>query len=219
PSPTWPGSTATPRTGCCWRWPRPSSSGPRRSSPPTPGTWRPLTPPASRPACGLVSSWTRNGSSPSPLSCATPPRCPTPSASGCSVLPNGCGRRERRVPMGVIGMVYGARPNVPGDAAGLALKSGNAVVLRGASAALHSNTALIAVLRSVLTAHDLPADLIVGIDEHGRAGVDALMRARGLVDVLIPRGGEGLIRRVVENSLVPVIETGTGHTHILVDAS
>ncbi|WP_193103982.1 glutamate-5-semialdehyde dehydrogenase [Brachybacterium sp. FME24] len=136
-----------------------------------------------------------------------------------SVLRNGLELREVRVPLGVIGMVYEARPNVTVDAAGLALKSGNAVVLRGGSAALHSNTALIAVLRSVLTAHDLPEDLIVGIDEHGREGVDALMRARGLVDVLIPRGGEGLIRRVVENSLVPVIETGTGKTHILVDAS
>lgn len=136
-----------------------------------------------------------------------------------SVLRNGLELREVRVPLGVIGMVYEARPNVTVDAAGLALKSGNAVVLRGGSAALHSNTALIAVLRSVLTAHDLPPDLIVGIDEHGRAGVDALMRARGLVDVLIPRGGEGLIRRMVENSLVPVIETGTGNTHILVDAT
>src|SRR5699024_7033154 len=102
--------------------------------------------------------------------------------------------------------------------AGLALKSGNAVVLRGGSAALHSNTALIEVLRGVLAAHGLPQDLVVGIDEHGRAGVDVMMRARGLVDVLIPRGGAGLIRRVLENSLVPVIETGTGNTHIFVDA-
>lgn len=136
-----------------------------------------------------------------------------------SVLENGLELREVRVPMGVIGMVYEARPNVTVDAAGLALKAGSAVVLRGGSAALHSNTALIAVLRSVLAAHDLPEDLIVGIDEHGREGVDVLMRARGLVDVLIPRGGAGLIRRVVENSLVPVIETGTGKTHVLVDAS
>ncbi|GAA1487394.1 glutamate-5-semialdehyde dehydrogenase [Brachybacterium sacelli] len=135
-----------------------------------------------------------------------------------SVLSNGLELRQVRVPMGVIGMVYESRPNVTVDAAGLALKSGNAVVLRGGSAALHSNSALIAVLRSVLAAHDLPEDLIAGIDEHGREGVDALMRARGLVDVLIPRGGAGLIRRVVENSLVPVIETGTGTTHVLVDA-
>ncbi|ATG51778.1 glutamate-5-semialdehyde dehydrogenase [Brachybacterium vulturis] len=136
-----------------------------------------------------------------------------------SVLDNGLELREVRVPMGVIGMVYEARPNVTVDAAGLALKAGSAVVLRGGSAALHSNTALIGVLRDVLAAHELPADLIVGIDEHGRDGVDVLMRARGLVDVLIPRGGAGLIRRVVENSLVPVIETGTGKTHVLVDAS
>ncbi|WP_114855660.1 glutamate-5-semialdehyde dehydrogenase [Brachybacterium sp. YJGR34] len=135
-----------------------------------------------------------------------------------SVLANGLELREVRVPMGVIGMVYEARPNVTVDAAGLALKAGSAVVLRGGSAALHSNTALIAVLRRVLAAHDLPEDLVVGIDEHGRDGVDALMRARGLVDVLIPRGGAGLIRRVVENSLVPVIETGTGTTHVYLDA-
>jgi glutamate-5-semialdehyde dehydrogenase len=136
-----------------------------------------------------------------------------------SVLANGLELRQVRVPMGVIGMIYEARPNVTVDAAGLALKAGSAVVLRGGSAALHSNTALITVLREVLAARGLPADLVVGIDAHGREGADVLMRARGLVDVLIPRGGAGLIRRVVENSLVPVIETGTGTTHVLVDAS
>ena len=136
-----------------------------------------------------------------------------------SVLANGLELRQVRVPMGVIGMVYEARPNVTVDAAGLALKAGSAVVLRGGSAALHSNTALIAVLREVLAARGLPADLVVGIDAHGREGADVLMRARGLVDVLIPRGGAGLIRRVVENAQVPVIETGTGTTHVLVDAS
>ena len=136
-----------------------------------------------------------------------------------SVLDNGLELREVRVPMGVIGMVYEARPNVTVDAAGLALKAGSAVVLRGGSAALHSNTALIGVLREVLAARGLPEDLVVGIDEHGRDGVDVLMRARGLVDVLIPRGGAGLIRRVVEHSQVPVIEPGTGKTHVLVDAS
>ena len=136
-----------------------------------------------------------------------------------SVLDNGLELREVRVPMGVIGMVYEARPNVTVDAAGLALKAGSAVVLRGGSAALHSNTALIAVLRDVLAERGLPEDLVVGIDAHGREGADVLMRARGLVDVLIPRGGAGLIRRVVENAQVPVIETGTGTTHVLVDAS
>ncbi|GAP78335.1 MULTISPECIES: glutamate-5-semialdehyde dehydrogenase [Brachybacterium] len=136
-----------------------------------------------------------------------------------SVLANGLELRQVRVPMCVIGMVYEARPNVTVDAAGLALKAGSAVVLRGGSAALHSNTALIAVLRDVLAERGLPEDLVVGIDAHGREGADVLMRARGLVDVLIPRGGAGLIRRVVENAQVPVIETGTGTTHVLVDAS
>ena len=136
-----------------------------------------------------------------------------------SILRNGLELRQIRVPLGVIGMVYEARPNVTVDAAGLALKSGNAVVLRGGSAALHSNTALISVLRSVLAEHELPEDLIVGIDQHGREGVDALLRARGLVDVLIPRGGAGLIQHVVTHSVVPVIETGTGNTHVFLDAS
>ncbi|GAB2548125.1 glutamate-5-semialdehyde dehydrogenase [Brachybacterium huguangmaarense] len=135
------------------------------------------------------------------------------------ILRNGLELREVRVPLGVVGMIYEARPNVTVDAAGLALKSGNAVVLRGGSAALHSNTALIAVLRDVLVEHGLSPDLVVGIDRYGRAGADVLMRARDWVDVLIPRGGAGLIRRVVENSTVPVIETGTGNTHVFVDAT
>src|SRR5699024_1323046 len=136
-----------------------------------------------------------------------------------SVLDNGLELREVRVPMGVIGMVYEARPNVTVDAAGLALKAGSAVVLRGGSAALQSNTALIGVLREVLAARGLPEDLVVGIDEHGRDGVDVLMRARGLVDERVPGGGAGRIGGVVEHSQVPVIETGTGTTHVLVDAS
>ncbi|PWH05510.1 glutamate-5-semialdehyde dehydrogenase [Brachybacterium endophyticum] len=135
------------------------------------------------------------------------------------LLANGLELREVRVPLGVIGMIYEARPNVTVDAAGLSLKAGSAVVLRGGSAALHSNTALIAVLQDVLEEQGLPRDLVVGIDEHARAGADVLMRARGLVDVLIPRGGAGLIRRVVETAKVPVIETGTGTTHVFVDAS
>lgn len=135
------------------------------------------------------------------------------------VLANGLELREVRVPLGVIGMIYEARPNVTVDAAGLALKAGNAVLLRGGSAAMSSNTALVDCLRRVLASQGLPADLLVSIDLWGREGADVLMRARGLVDVLIPRGGAGLIRRVVETSTVPVIETGTGNTHIVVDAS
>ncbi|MDO5646237.1 MAG: glutamate-5-semialdehyde dehydrogenase [Dermabacter sp.] len=136
-----------------------------------------------------------------------------------SVLANGLQLTQVRVPLGVVGMIYEARPNVTVDAAGLALKSGNAVVLRGGSAALESNRAIIASMHGALTSRGLPAALIGGIDDYGREGAGALMQARGLVDVLIPRGGAGLIQRVLRESLVPVIETGTGNTHVFVDAS
>lgn len=136
-----------------------------------------------------------------------------------SILPNGLHLRQERVPMGVVGMIYEARPNVTVDAAGLALKSGNAVILRGGSAAEKSNAAIIAVLRDALTEKGLPADLIQTVDQFGRAGGVELMKARGLVDVLVPRGGAGLIQTVVENSTVPVIETGVGNVHVYVDAA
>src|SRR5690625_2041661 len=116
-------------------------------------------------------------------------------------------------------MVYEARPNVTVDAAGLALKSGNAVILRGGSAAEHSNVAIVEVLQDALRASGLPAESVQSIDAFGREGAGELMRARGLVDVLIPRGGAGLIETVVTNSLVPVIETGVGNVHVYVDAS
>jgi glutamate-5-semialdehyde dehydrogenase len=134
-------------------------------------------------------------------------------------LPNGLRLTQKRVPMGVVGMVYEARPNVTVDAAVLALKSGNAAVLRGGSAALASNTVIVDVVRHALEGAGLPADAVASIDEHGREGVTHLMRARGLVDLLVPRGGAGLIRSVVENSTVPVIETGVGNCHVYVDAS
>jgi len=134
-------------------------------------------------------------------------------------LPNGLRLTQRRVPMGVVGMVYEARPNVTVDAAVLALKSGNAAVLRGGSAALSSNTVIVEVIRGALAATGLPADAVSSIDAFGREGVTHLMRARGLVDLLVPRGGAGLIRSVVENSTVPVIETGVGNCHVYVDAS
>ncbi|MFI7587026.1 glutamate-5-semialdehyde dehydrogenase [Spongisporangium articulatum] len=136
-----------------------------------------------------------------------------------STLPNGLRLRQVRVPMGVIGMVYEARPNVTVDASALALKSGNAAVLRGGSAALESNAVLVEVIRAGLESVGLPADAVQTIDAWGRDGVQTLMRARGLVDLLIPRGGAGLIRTVVENATVPVIETGTGNCHVYVDAS
>lgn len=136
-----------------------------------------------------------------------------------STLPNGLRVRQVRRPLGVVGMVYEARPNVTVDAAALALKSGNAVVLRGGSAAAATNAAIVDVLRGSLTAVGLPADLVSTIDAHGREGVRALLRARGLVDVVVPRGGADLIRTVVETATVPTIETGTGNCHVYVDAA
>ena len=132
-------------------------------------------------------------------------------------LANGLQIRQIRVPMGVIGMIYEARPNVTVDAAGLGLKSGNAVILRGGSAAAETNRATVAVLRASLTAQGLPADA-VGLLEGGHGAVRALMTARGQVDLLIPRGGAGLIQSVVTESTVPVIETGIGNCHVYVDA-
>lgn len=136
-----------------------------------------------------------------------------------STLPNGIRLRQVRVPMGVVGMIYEARPNVTVDAAGLALKSGNAAILRGGSAALHSNTVIVDVLREALSGVGLPADAVQSIDQHGRAGAVALMHARGLVDLLVPRGGADLIQTVVREASVPVVETGVGNCHVYVDAS
>ena len=126
---------------------------------------------------------------------------------------------QERVPLGVVGIIYEARPNVTVDAATLALKAGNAVILRGGSAAQSSNHVLIDVCRDALTSVGLPADAIQTVDRWGRAGARAMMRARGQIDALIPRGGAGLINAVVEQSRVPVIETGTGNCHLSVDAS
>jgi glutamate-5-semialdehyde dehydrogenase len=136
-----------------------------------------------------------------------------------STLANGLQIRQVRVPMGVVAMIYEARPNVTVDAAGLALKSGNAVVLRGGSAAGESNRALVAVLRGALVDRGLPAEAVCLLEEGGRDAVRALMTARGLVDVLIPRGGADLIQTVVRESTVPVIETGVGNCHVYVDAA
>ena len=132
-------------------------------------------------------------------------------------LPNGLQVRQVRVPMGVVGMIYEARPNVTVDAAGLCLKSGNAALLRGSSSAASTNAALIDVMRDALEDSGLPRDCIVGVPGESHDSVTHLMTARGLVDVLIPRGGESLIRNVVENSTVPVIETGVGNCHVYVD--
>lgn len=132
-------------------------------------------------------------------------------------LPNGLEVRQVRVPLGVVAMVYEGRPNVTVDAAGLAVKSGNACVLRGSRTARHSNTALAGVLRGALEGQGLPADAVTLIADTSRDSVTELARARGLVDLLIPRGGAGLISTVVEQASVPVIETGVGNCHVYVD--
>ncbi|MFP7760695.1 glutamate-5-semialdehyde dehydrogenase [Marisediminicola sp. LYQ134] len=134
-------------------------------------------------------------------------------------LVNGVLLSQVRVPFGVVGAIYEARPNVTVDIAALALKSGNAVVLRGGSAALESNRILVDVIGDALESVGVPSTAVQTIDDFGREGAHALMRARGLVDVLIPRGSAELIQTVVDESIVPVIETGAGVVHVFVDAS
>ncbi len=134
-------------------------------------------------------------------------------------LENGLKIRKVSVPLGVVAMVYEARPNVTADAAGICVKSGNACVLRGGSMAVHSNTAIAQVLRSAIESVGLPADAVVAIESTDRAETDELLRLRGLVDVLIPRGGAGLIQHCVEYATVPVIETGVGNCHVYVHES
>src|SRR6201992_3148382 len=131
-------------------------------------------------------------------------------------LPNGLQLRQQRVPLGVVGMIYEGRPNVTVDAFGLALKSGNAVLLRGSSSAAKSNQALVDVLRSSLESEDLPADSVQLLPADDRSTVTHLIQARGLVDVVIPRGGASLIDAVVRDAQVPTIETGVGNCHVYV---
>ena len=134
-------------------------------------------------------------------------------------MPNGVGLTEVRVPFGVVAAIYEARPNVTVEIAALAIKSGNAAALRGGSAAARTNACLVEIMRTALAAAGVPSDAVVSVDRYGRDGAAVLMRARGLVDLLIPRGGAGLIRRVVDEATVPVIETGAGNVHVYVDAS
>src|ERR1700730_5831690 len=131
-------------------------------------------------------------------------------------LPNGLALRQQRVPLGVVGMVYEGRPNVTVDAFGLALKSGNAALLRGSASAANSNEALISMLRAALVSEDLPADAVQLLSAADRSTVTHLIQARGLVDVVIPRGGAGLIDAVVRDAQVPTIETGVGNCHVYV---
>lgn len=143
---------------------------------------------------------------------------PDPCGEGeCFKRPNGLEISAVRVPMGVVAMIYEARPNVTADAATLCIKSGNACVLRGGKEAIHTNRAIVALLHRALEANHISPDAVAFIDDPTREGTAALMNMRGLVDVLIPRGGKGLIRYVVENARIPVIETGAGNCHLYVD--
>ena len=132
-------------------------------------------------------------------------------------IPGGIQLKQVRVPLGVIGMIYEARPNVTVDAAGIGIKTGNAMVLRGGSLAKHSNAALTQVLRDAIAGAGLPADCVVSLDATDRESANELMAMHGVIDVLIPRGGASLISTVVQNSKVPTIETGTGNCHVYVD--
>ncbi|GGP93715.1 glutamate-5-semialdehyde dehydrogenase [Actinomadura coerulea] len=136
-----------------------------------------------------------------------------------SVLPNGLELRQVRVPLGVVGIIYEGRPNVTVDAAALCLKSGNVAMLRGSSSAYDSNTVLVEVMQGALAGTEVPPDAVQLVPGTSRESVKHLMRARGLVDVLIPRGGASLINSVVEESTVPVIETGVGNCAVYVDAA
>lgn len=133
--------------------------------------------------------------------------------------PNGLRIGKKRVPLGVIGIIYESRPNVTADAFGLCFKTGNAVILRGGSDAIHSNLAIVHTIKEALRKVKLPQDLILLVEDTSRETVQQMMKLHDYIDVLIPRGGAGLISTVVENSTVPVIETGTGNCHIFVDES
>ncbi len=133
--------------------------------------------------------------------------------------PNGLRIQKVRVPLGVVGIIYEARPNVTADAAGLCLKSGNAVILRGGKEALHSNRAIVAVMARATEKSGVPSGAIQLIENPDREVATAMMRANGLIDVLIPRGGAGLIQSVMQNATVPMIETGVGNCHLYLDAT
>lgn len=142
---------------------------------------------------------------------------PIGEVTGMKLRPNGLRIGQRRVPLGVIGIIYEARPNVTADAFGLCFKSGNTCILKGGSDAIDSNRKIVEVIREVLKAENLPEDAILLITDTNRKTTQEFMRMNSYVDVLIPRGSAGLIRSVLENSTIPVIETGTGNCHVFVD--
>ena len=142
---------------------------------------------------------------------------PVGEVTGMKKRPNGLLIGQKRVPLGVIGIIYEARPNVTADAFGLCFKTGNAVILRGGSDAIYSNQAIVRVIKAGLRKEKLCQDLVLLVEDTSREVVNEMMKMHGVIDVLIPRGGAGVIANVVANSTVPVIETGTGNCHVYVD--
>lgn len=134
-----------------------------------------------------------------------------------TIAPNGMVIRKRTIPFGLIGMIYESRPNVTSDAAALAIKSGNAVILRGGKEAFHSSQAIVTALKSGLSQAGIAPEVVELVQDTSRASATEMMTAKGKIDLLVPRGGAGLIQAVVENAIVPVIETGTGICHVYVD--
>ena len=135
----------------------------------------------------------------------------------CFERPNGLKIIKKQVPIGVVGVIYEARPNVTADVAAICIKTGNAVVLKGGSDAINSNKAIVASMKKALNKIGISDEIIMLIENTDRESTNEMMRLNGIIDVLIPRGGSGLIKQVVENSTIPVIETGTGNCHIYVD--
>ena len=144
---------------------------------------------------------------------------PIGEVTGMKKRPNGLLIGQKRVPLGVIGIIYEARPNVTADAFALCFKTGNVVILKGGSDAIHSNTAIVDCIRRTLDENGITKDAIQLISDTSRETAGEFMKMNEYVDVLIPRGGKGLIKAVVNNSTIPVIETGTGNCHIYVDES
>ncbi len=144
---------------------------------------------------------------------------PIGEVSEMKTRPNGLRIGKRRVPLGVVGIIYESRPNVTADAFGLCFKTGNTVILRGGSDAIHSNLAIVHTIKEALRKEKLSQDMILLVEDTSRETVQQMMKLHHYIDVLIPRGGAGLIANVVENSTVPVIETGTGNCHVFVDES
>jgi glutamate-5-semialdehyde dehydrogenase len=184
-------------------------------------TWNTRAPAGSTPRCSTACNFPTRPSPAWPKACEQIAALPDPvgEIDGLKYRPSGIQVGKMRVPLGVIGIIYEARPNVTADAAGLCLKSGNAAILRGGSEALHSNQAIAACVREGLEAAGLPATAVQVIETTDRAAVGELITMKDYVDVIVPRGGKGLIERITGEARVPVIKHLHGNCHVYVDAA